>query len=195
MTNDRDYVLGTHDEEIERLGLQHRVWPPQVLDAWKRAGITLGQTVLDVGCGPGHATLDLAEIVGPRGKVVAVDRSRRFLDALEAARRARGLGRIETHEQDLDLADLPAADADAAWSRWVIAFVRDPRALVGRIARSLRPGGRTSASICRPGCARRGSRSARCVPPWTSSAPRRSSGSGRGRSWTSACGGSPISGG
>ena len=141
MAIEKDYVLGTHDEEIERLGLQHRVWRPRVLDAWKRAGVTLGQTVLDVGCGPGYAALDLAEIVGPRGRVVAVDRSRRFLDVLEAAGRTRGLGGIETREQDLDLADLPDVGADAAWARWVIAFVRDPRALVGRIARALRPGG------------------------------------------------------
>ena len=68
MADEKDYVLGTHDEEIARLGLQHRVWRPRVLDAWRRAGFTLGQTILDVGCGPGHATLDLAEIVGPRGR-------------------------------------------------------------------------------------------------------------------------------
>ena len=82
---ERDYVLGTHEEEIERLGLQHRVWRPRALDAWARAGFSRGQTLIDVGCGPGHATLDLAEIVGPSGRVVAVDRSRRFLDAVAAA--------------------------------------------------------------------------------------------------------------
>ncbi len=30
-TTDRDYVLGTHDEELERLGLQHRVWRPRMV--------------------------------------------------------------------------------------------------------------------------------------------------------------------
>ena len=75
-TTERDYVLGTNDEEIQRLALQHRVWRPRALDAWRRAGFTAGQTLLDVGCGPGHATVDLAGIVGPSGRVVAVDRSR-----------------------------------------------------------------------------------------------------------------------
>ena len=70
MPTDRDYVLGTHDEELARLGLQHRVWRPVVLDCWQRAGITLGKRVLDVGAGPGYATVDLAEIVGPTGEVV-----------------------------------------------------------------------------------------------------------------------------
>ena len=82
---ERDYVLGTHDEEIARLGLQHAVWRPRASDAWRRAGFTSGQTLIDLGCGPGFATLDLAEIVGPHGRVLAIDRSRRFLDALEAA--------------------------------------------------------------------------------------------------------------
>ena len=82
--NDRDYVLGTHDEEIERLGLQHNVWRPRAMAAWQRGGFTVGQTLIDVGCGPGYATLDLAELVGAHGRIVAVDRSRRFLDTLDA---------------------------------------------------------------------------------------------------------------
>ncbi|HTE44960.1 MAG TPA: methyltransferase domain-containing protein, partial [Gemmatimonadaceae bacterium] len=85
-SNDRDYVLGTHDEEIARLGLQHSVWRPRALAAWQRAGFNVGQTIVDVGCGPGYATLDLAELVGATGHVVAIDRSRRFLDALDARR-------------------------------------------------------------------------------------------------------------
>ena len=52
---ERDYVLGTHDEEIERLGLQHRVWRPRMLEAWRRAGVTVGSRVIDIGAGPGYA--------------------------------------------------------------------------------------------------------------------------------------------
>ncbi len=138
---ERDYVLGTHDEEIERLALQHRVWRPRALDAWRRAGFTVGQTILDIGCGPGHASLDLAEIVGPEGRVVALDRSRRFLDALEGARRHRGLANITAHEIDLDEEALPPGQADAAWSRWVFAFMKRPRDLMARVAAALKPGG------------------------------------------------------
>src|SRR5467141_1320467 len=101
-TGERDYVLGTHDEELLRLALQHRVWRPRALDAWRRAGFTVGQTLLDIGCGPGWASFDLAEITGPAGRVIAVDRSRRFLDSLEATAARRGLSNIETVEVDLD---------------------------------------------------------------------------------------------
>lgn len=60
---ERDYVLGTHDDEIYRLGYQHRVWRPRALDAWARAHIGDGCKVIDFGAGPGFATMDLAEMV------------------------------------------------------------------------------------------------------------------------------------
>ena len=141
MSCDKDYVLGTHDEEISRLGLQHRVWRPRALDAWRRAGFTIGQTLLDVGCGPGYASVDLGDIVGPLGRIVAVDRSRRFLDALEATRRHRGLDNITSLEVDLDEGDLPVVLADGAWARWVFAFVNHPRDLLTRVRQALKPGG------------------------------------------------------
>jgi len=141
MPEEKEYVLGTHDEEILRLGLQHRVWRPRALDGWRRAGFSTGQTIIDVGCGPGYASLDLAEIVGASGKVIAIDKSRRFLDSLEAARRNRGLTNIVSHELDLNEAQLPDVKADGAWTRWVYAFVKHPRELLARVAESLRPGG------------------------------------------------------
>ena len=131
---ERDYVLGTHDDEIGRLRLQHAVWRPRALDAWRRAGFNAGHTLIDIGCGPGYASVDLAEI-GQR--VIAVDRSRRFLDALLA----RGNPRIEAHEIDLDEDPLPVQNADGAWARWVFAFVKRPRDLVSRVFSSLKRGG------------------------------------------------------
>lgn len=141
-TSDRDYVLGTHDEEIERLGLQHNVWRPRAMAAWQRAGFTVGQTLIDVGCGPGYATLDLAELVGPRGRIIAVDRSRRFLDTLDARRRARGFDNVSIVEADLDVATFDEGAADGAWCRWVTAFVSRPRELLERVAHGLKPGAR-----------------------------------------------------
>jgi SAM-dependent methyltransferase len=141
MGSTKDYVLGTHDEEVERLGLQHRAWRQRALDAWRSAGIGPGQTVLDVGCGPGYAALDLAELVGASGRVVAIDKSERFLSALEAACRQRRIDNISPHLADLDAGQFPEVIADRAWCRWVLAFVKDPRALLARIAAALAPDG------------------------------------------------------
>ena len=135
INHDRDYVLGTHDEELARLGLQHRVWRPVVLDCWHRAGVTVGKRVLDVGAGPGYATVDLAEIVGPTGEVIALERSQNFVRAMEEACRARSLTNVKIHEIDLMTDDLPAADYDFAWCRWVVSFVNDPALLIRKLAR------------------------------------------------------------
>jgi ubiquinone/menaquinone biosynthesis C-methylase UbiE len=95
--SEKDYVLGTHDEELLRLGLQHRVWRPVVLDCWQRAGITTGKRVLDLGAGPGYAALDLAEIVGPSGEVVALERSDKFVAAMRESFRRRGLSNAKIY--------------------------------------------------------------------------------------------------
>src|SRR5436305_6539542 len=140
MNRERDYVLGTHDEELARLGLQHRVWRPVVLDCWKKAGITVGSRVLDVGAGPGYAAVDLAEIVGSTGEVVALERSSKFVRATEEACRARSLTNVKIHELDLMTDDLPKQDYDFSWCRWVVSFVSDPSLLIKKLAGVLQKG-------------------------------------------------------
>ena len=140
MATERDYVLGTHDEEISRLGLQHRVWRPVALDCWQRAGITVGSRVLDLGAGPGYAAVDLAEIVGPMGKIVALERSSNFVRALQERCRARDLGNVQIHELDLMTDSLPEGPYDFSWCRWVASFVTDPALLVQKLGRVMRTG-------------------------------------------------------
>jgi SAM-dependent methyltransferase len=141
MESERDYLLGTHDEELERLGLQHRVWRPHVLDCWARAGITIGKRIIDVGAGPGYVTADLAEIVGRSGQVVAVERSHKFVQALRERIRNQRLTNVQVHELDLMVDELPAGDYDFSWCRWVAAFVSDPAVLVKKLHRVLKPNG------------------------------------------------------
>jgi len=141
MAMERDYVLGTNEEELARLGLQHRIWRPVALACWQKAGITIGSHVLDLGAGPGYAATDLAEIVGPNGKVVAVERSSNFLRALEERARARSLANVEIHELDLMTDNLPTGSFDFSWCRWVASFLTDPALLIQKLAGVMRPGG------------------------------------------------------
>ncbi len=139
--NERDYVLGTNDEELQRLGLQHRVWRSTALNCWQQAGITVGSRVLDVGAGPGYATVDLAEIVGSTGIVVAVERSANFLRAAKHTCQDRGFLLVHFHELDLMADPPPGHDYDAAWIRWVASFLPSPATLVEKLASVVRPGG------------------------------------------------------
>lgn len=140
-TSEREYVLGTHDEEIDRLGLQHRAWRASAYALWDHAGFGPGHTLVDVGAGPGFGSLDLAHIVGPTGRIVAVDQSRRFLDHLDATKRALGLDWVEPIEADVQALALPAGTAHGAYCRWVMSFVPDAEKVVAGVARALRPGG------------------------------------------------------
>ncbi len=138
---EREYVLGTADAEIERLELQHLVWRPEVLAAWRRAGITRGSRVVDVGAGPGCATADLADIVGATGAVLGVERSTRFVAAAERRCSERRLTHAQFAEIDLMVDAIPGGGFDAAFCRWVASFVESPETLVERIGRALKPGG------------------------------------------------------
>ena len=138
---DADYVLGTHDEEVARLGLQHRVWRPLATDCWRRAWITIGSRVVDVGAGPGYATVDLAEIVGASGEVLAVERSARFLEVAKQACAVRGLSQVRFRQVDLMEESLGQLNFDYTWCRWVASFVSSPEKLINNIAGALRPGG------------------------------------------------------
>ena len=138
---EHDYLLGTHEAELVRLGFQHRVWAGPTADAWERGGFRPGATILDVGCGPGYATLDLAQLVGGSGRVIAVDRSERFIGHLEAERQHRGLKQIETRLEDLETLSQAEESVDYAFARWVLCFVPRPDDVVARVARALRPGG------------------------------------------------------
>lgn len=138
---DQTYVLGTHDEEIERLGLQHRVWRPTVLQCWSNAGITKGSKVIDIGAGPGYASVDLAEIVGASGEVLAVERSERFISAARNACEIRGLTNVRFQAADLMDDKICDSGFDASWCRWVASFVSDPAKLIEKISECLKPGG------------------------------------------------------
>ena len=138
---EREYVLGTQSEEVERLGLQHRVWRPMMLEAFARAGICEGQVVIDVGAGPGFATADLAELVGPGGRVIALEQSRRFLQSLAERMERLALAQVEPREIDVSAEPFGPDLADASWCRWLLSFVSDPRRTVRHIARALTPGG------------------------------------------------------
>lgn len=131
-----DYLLGTRDDEVQRLGLQHQVWREEMLAGMAAAGFGPGDRLLDIGAGPGHATADLSALVGSSGRVVTYERSPHFLETL----RARALPNVEIVDADLTTADLGETHADGAWTRWVLAFLADPAPVVAAIARALKPG-------------------------------------------------------
>jgi len=144
VTDDQRYPFGYGDEELQRLGEQHRVWQDENQRLLSRAGFHEGDTLVDLGCGPGFTTLDLARRVGPTGRIIAVDRDgERSIPRLREATEAAGFENVEARVADLERFDLPPGSVDGVYGRWVLMYLPDgeARALATRIAKWLRPGG------------------------------------------------------
>jgi len=113
-----------------------------------RAAIRSGEGVLDVGCGCGGTTLELAGDVGAGGRVVAVDISRPMLERGKQRARNAGLdARIEWQLEDAQTAPFEGAAFDLIFSRFGVMFFADPVAAFTNLRRALRPGGRL-AFVC-----------------------------------------------
>ncbi len=134
-------MLGVDEAELRRLGLQHRLWSKEAHDIWRRAGLRPATTALDVGCGPGFASLDLAHLLGPSGRVIAVDESAGFIEHLGALAASQGLTTIDARVCDAQEMELDPESVDFVYIRWVLCFVADPASVVETVARALRPGG------------------------------------------------------
>ncbi len=146
--DEREYVLGTHSEESVRLGFQHRLWSASAHQLWERAAITPGLTILDAGCGPGHAAMDLAQIVGASGRVLCVDESAGYLHQVSEQARSRRLENVDRILGDVqELGSLLVnwhQKVDVAYARWVLCFVPRPEKVIEGLAQVIKPGGRVA---------------------------------------------------
>jgi SAM-dependent methyltransferase len=104
-----------------------------------------GERVLDIGCGEGTTTLELARVVAPDGVVTGIDVSAAVLAF--AQRAAEGCDRVRFVRADAQLYPFEPASFDAAFSRFGVMFFADPVAAFGNIHRSLKANGRL-AFIC-----------------------------------------------
>ncbi|UGT62614.1 class I SAM-dependent methyltransferase [Nocardia asteroides] len=106
-------------------------------------GVRDGDVVVDVGPGAGSATVALAQAVGARGRVYAVDLDHSMLEATRAAAKQAGLAdRIRPICHDIEDGAPPLPEpADAVWSSWCVHHARDWDAAARALLGVLRPGG------------------------------------------------------
>ena len=129
-----DRIAGRYDlmNTLMTAGL-HRLWSRKVVRA---TGLGPGGRALDLACGTGTLTRDLAKKVGPEGYVLGVDFSREMLRA------ARPAPNVEYRLGDAtDLEDVPSGAFDAATIAYGARNIPDLDALFSEMARTLKPGG------------------------------------------------------
>src|ERR671933_1418945 len=129
-----DRIAGSYDlmNTLMTAG-PHRLWSRKVVRA---TGLGPGGRALDLACGTGTLTRDLAKKVGPEGYVLGVDFSREMLRA------ARPAPNVEYRLGDAtDLEDVPSGAFDAATIAYGARNIPDLDALFSEMARTLKPGG------------------------------------------------------
>jgi ubiquinone/menaquinone biosynthesis C-methylase UbiE len=109
--------------------------------------IGTGHVVLDIATGPGEPALSVAGLVGPNGKVFAIDP---IPEMVAAARRAAGLLELRNVQFDVAFADqlpYPADRFDAVISRFGVMFFPSPLDAVREMLRVLKPGGKLALAV------------------------------------------------
>jgi demethylmenaquinone methyltransferase/2-methoxy-6-polyprenyl-1,4-benzoquinol methylase len=131
-----DRIAGRYDllNTMMTAGL-NRLWNRRVVEA---SGLNPGSSALDLACGTGSLTRDLARKVGPDGYALGIDFSREMLRAA----RSRPLANVEYRLGDAtDLSDVSSASFDAATIAYGARNIPDLDRLFSEMARALKPGG------------------------------------------------------
>lgn len=101
-----------------------------------------GDKVLDLGCGTGYFSKVLADVVGPTGKVVAIDPDS---ERLNLARKNHCVENVEYIEGSAE--DIPGNDYDLIFSNYMLHWCKDKEKVFEQAYKSLKPGG-TFAFVC-----------------------------------------------
>jgi SAM-dependent methyltransferase len=108
--------------------------------------LAAGETVLDLGSGPGLDAFLAAKQVGTNGRVIGVDMTPEMLARARAAAAKAGIANVDFRHGRLERLPVESGTVDAVTSNCVINLVPDKAAVFGEIARVLKPGGRVVVS-------------------------------------------------
>ncbi|HEY7271946.1 MAG TPA: class I SAM-dependent methyltransferase [Actinoplanes sp.] len=132
------YPFSDRVAEDERLVAQGRLFDPLTHRLLCEAGLAPGMRVLDLGSGAGNVTRLVADLVGPHGTVVGVERDPA---AVELARRRADAANVEFRVGDVQSLDGIEGGFDAVVGRLVLMYLTDPVTALRRAAERVRPGG------------------------------------------------------
>jgi len=130
------YTHGHHESVLR----SHRWRTAENSAAYLLPHLSSGAAVLDVGCGPGTITADLATLVTP-ARVTALELTDTALDLARAEIARRGLTNVDFAAGDVHALDFPDDTFDVVHAHQVLQHVADPVAALREMRRVTRPGG------------------------------------------------------
>ncbi len=140
MSDPPHYILGHSEAELLRLEHQAQIFGAETREILRRAGISPGMSVLDVGCGVGDVAMIAAELVGPSGRVLGIDNAAAAL--LPARARAARAGYSWLTFEQADVYGYSSTETfDAVIGRFILMHTRDAVAVVKAAKRFSKPAG------------------------------------------------------
>lgn len=140
MTTADQYVLGQSDHEHQRLILQGRIIRPWTERFFRAAGVSTGMSVLDLGAGVGDVSMLAADLVGPGGRVLGIDRDDGGLELARARATREGYDHVRFQTAEIEAFEAQES-FDAIVGRLVLLYQPDPAKTLRHALRFLRPGG------------------------------------------------------
>lgn len=134
------YVIRGGVEGRERLRLLSEVMGPSTSDLLAIVGIPSGSSCLDVGCGGGDVTFELARAVGSVGRVVGVDLDETKLDIARQEAEQGKLSNVVFESRDVTEWK-PSELFDVVYARFLLTHLPNPSDVIGAMRQSIRPGG------------------------------------------------------
>lgn len=134
------YVIRGGVAGRERLRLLSEVMGPSTGALLNEVGVTAGSKCLDIGCGGGDVTFELARAAGPTGLAVGVDFDETKLDIARREASQRGLSNIVFESRDVTQWK-PDQLFDLVYARFLLTHLTDPQALVCVMGDQTRVGG------------------------------------------------------
>ncbi len=123
--DEHHYLIRGGIEGRERMRVVGRVMRPTTLALLERAGVTAGMRCLDVGCGAGEVTFDLASLVGITGQVVGVDLDATKIDLARGDAEQAEVTNVEFRVADLT-EGLGEAEYDVVYARFLLTHLQRP---------------------------------------------------------------------
>lgn len=135
-----EYVIRGGVDGRERLRLLSEVMGPSTRALLAEAGIPAGSKCLDVGCGGGDVTCELARAAGPTGQVIGIDRDETVVDIARRESDQQGLGNTTFEVRDV-IEWEPSELFDIVYARFLLTHLPNPESLIAAMRRHIRPGG------------------------------------------------------
>ena len=136
------YILAVGPKGARRLELQNDLLKNHIATHLNATGLSEGQTAVDLGCGNGTVTIELAKRVGTTGRVYAIDMSPEQLALAKEKVNAAGLKNVIFVQGDITfLKDFPMGKAHLVYMRFFLSHLRDPEQAIAIAKDMLTDGG------------------------------------------------------